>query len=204
MKVVDTKGQLCPAPLIAAKRALKETNTGESFTLITDNKTAFENLTRFLKDNKAETKCSESNGVWTFTVTRTSGDIIKTNPEEYCDSPVTHFEKGNYVVVISSDKMGDGDDQLGLLLMSTFINALKDLDELPQKIVFYNEGVKLATNDSPVIGTLKDLEQMGVDLTLCGTCINHYSLASVIGVGTISNMYSIAAIMASSGKILKP
>ena len=204
MKVVDTKGQLCPAPLIAAKRALKETNTGESFTLITDNKTAFENLTRFLKDNKAETKCSESNGVWTFTVTRTSGDIIKTNPEEYCDSPVTHFEKGNYVVVISSDKMGDGDDQLGLLLMSTFINALKDLDELPQKIVFYNKGVKLATNDSPVIGTLKDLEQMGVELTLCGTCINHYSLASVIGVGTISNMYSIAAIMASSGRILKP
>lgn len=204
MKVVDTKGQLCPAPLIAAKRALKETNTGESFTLITDNKTAFENLTRFLKDNKAETKCSESNGVWTFTVTRTSGDIIKTNPEEYCDSPVTHFEKGNYVVVISSDKMGEGDEQLGLLLMSTFINALKDLDELPQKIVFYNKGVKLATNDSPVIGTLKDLEQMGVELTLCGTCINHYSLASVIGVGTISNMYSIAAIMASSGKILKP
>ena len=54
MKIVDTKGQFCPAPLIAAKRALKETITGESFMLLTDNQTSFENLSRFLKDNKAE------------------------------------------------------------------------------------------------------------------------------------------------------
>lgn len=202
MKIVDTKGQLCPAPLIAAKRALKETITGESFLLLTDNKTAFENLTRFLKDNKAEIQCNESQGVWTFTITKTAGEILNTNPEEYCDPP--HFEKGNYVVVISSDKMGEGDDELGSLLMTTFINALKDLDELPQKMVFYNNGVKMATIDSPVIGTLKDLERMGVEITLCGTCVNHYSLASVVGVGTISNMYSIADIMASSGKIIKP
>jgi selenium metabolism protein YedF len=189
-------------PLIAAKRALKEINTGESFLLVTDNKTAFENLTRFLKDNKAETKCTESQGVWTFTVTKTTVDVMKTDPEEYCDSP--HFEKGNYVVVISSDKMGEGDEQLGLSLMTTFINALKDLDELPQKLLFYNNGVKLVTNNSPVIETLRNLEKMGVELILCGTCVNHYSLASEIGAGTISNMYTMAGIMASTVKVLKP
>src|SRR5664279_622979 len=109
MRIVDTKGQLCPAPIIAAKKALKETVTGESFVVLTDNKTAFENLTHFLKDNKADTQSSESKGVWTLTVTKTTGALVKTEPEEYCDKPVAHFEKGNYVVAISSNKMGEGD-----------------------------------------------------------------------------------------------
>jgi selenium metabolism protein YedF len=100
--------------------------------------------------------------------------------------------------------MGEGDEQLGLLLMTTFINAMKDLDELPQKLLFYNNGVKLVTNDSPVIETLRDLEKMGVELMLCGTCVNHYSLASVVAAGTISNMYTMAGIMASSAKVIKP
>jgi len=111
MKIVDTKGQLCPEPLIAAKRALKESAEGESFILITDNRTAFENLNRFLNDNKAITQSTESEGVWTFTVTKTTGDVVRAEPEEYCDTTVSHFEKGNYVVVISSDKMGEGDEK---------------------------------------------------------------------------------------------
>jgi selenium metabolism protein YedF len=204
MRIVNTKGQLCPAPLIAAKRALKETAEGESFIVLTDNKTSFDNLTRFLKDNKAEVQISESGGVWTLTIKKTTGELIKPNAKEYCAPEITHFEKGNYVVVISSDKMGEGDEKLGFLLMTTFINALKDLDELPQKLLFYNNGVKLVTDNSPVIETLRDLEKMGVEIMLCGTCVNHYSLASVVGAGTISNMYTMAGIMASSGKVLKP
>lgn len=204
MKVVDTKGQLCPAPLIAAKRALKETAEGESFILITDNKTAFENLNRFLNDNKAITQCEESQGVWTFTVTKTTGDMVRAVPEEYCETAVSHFEKGNYVVVISSDKMGEGDEKLGHLLMSTYIKALKDADKLPDKILFYNNGVKLVTNASPEIENLRDLEKMGVELLLCGTCVNFYSLEKEMGAGTISNMFVMAEIMASTGKVIKP
>jgi selenium metabolism protein YedF len=204
MKVIDTKGQLCPAPLIAAKRALKESVEGESFNLVTDNKTAFENLTRFLNDNKAIIQCTESQGVWTFTVTKTTSDVVKAEPEDYCETTVSHFEKGNYVVVISSDKMGEGDEKLGQILMSTFIKALKDTDKLPEKILFYNNGVKLVTNTSPVIDNLKDLEKMGVELLACGTCVNFYSLESIIGAGSISNMFVMAEIMASTGKVIKP
>jgi selenium metabolism protein YedF len=204
MKIVDTKGQLCPAPLIAAKKALKETAAGGSFILLTDNQTSLDNLSRFLHDNKADFRVSESGGVWTLTITRSAGELAQTKPEEYCASPVSHFEKGNFVVVISSDKMGEGDVQLGQLLMTNFIKALKDLDKLPQKMVFYNNGVKLATNSSPVIEHLRDLEKMGVELLLCTTCVNHYSLESVVGAGTVSNIYSIAEAMASSGNIVKP
>jgi selenium metabolism protein YedF len=204
MRIVDTKGQLCPAPLIAAKKALKETTVGESFIVLTDNKTSFNNLCRFLKDNKADWQVSESNGVWSLTVTRQAGDIAQTKAEEYCTPSISHFEKGNYVVAITSDKMGEGDDELGHLLISNFIKALKDLDKLPQHMVFYNKGVTLAIKDSPVIEHIKDLEKMGVEIHLCATCVNHYKIENNVAVGNLSNMYSIAEIMASAGNIVRP
>jgi selenium metabolism protein YedF len=204
MRIVDTKGQLCPAPLIAAKKALKETAKGESFIILTDNKTSFDNLCRFLKDNKADLTITESEGVWNLAVTRKSGDFVESRITEYCAPDVSHFEKGDYVVAFTSDKMGDGDDDLGHLLISTFVKALKDLDKLPQHMVFYNKGVTLAKINSPVIEYIKDLEKMGVEIHLCSTCVNYYKLENSMGVGTLSNMYSIAEIMASSGNVIKP
>ena len=204
MRIVDTKGQLCPAPLIAAKKALKETAAGDSFIVLTDNKTSFDNLNRFLKDNKADISVSEAGGVWTLTVTRKSSEDTDIRPEDYCAPVISHFEKGNYVVAITSDKMGEGDAELGHLLIGNFLKALKDLDKLPQHIVFYNKGVTLAVNDSPVIEHIKDLEKMGVEIHLCGTCVNYYKLESSITVGTLSNMFSIAEIMASAGNVVKP
>lgn len=204
MRIVDTRGQLCPAPLIAAKRALNETADGDSFEIVTDNQTSFDNLSRFLKDNKSDLAITEKEGVWNITVTKTNTEVIQTRAEEYCTSSISHFQKGNFVVVISSEKMGEGDDKLGALLMTNFIKALKDIDKLPQRIVFYNSGVKLVTVTSPVIEDLRDLEKMGVDLMLCSTCVNYYSLSEVIGAGTISNMYAIAEVLAVSGKIIKP
>ncbi len=204
MRIVDTKGQLCPAPLIATKRALKETAVGESFTVLTDNQTSFNNLTRFLKDNYEDFQVSETAGVWTLTITKTTGDVTLAKAEEYCNSSVSHFKKGNFVVVLASDKMGEGDDELGHLLMTNFIKALNDLDILPQKMVFYNSGGKLAANGSPVIEHLKDLEKMGVELLLCATCVNHYSIESIVGAGTLSNIYAIAEVMASAGNIVRP
>jgi intracellular sulfur oxidation DsrE/DsrF family protein len=71
-------------------------------------------------------------------------------------------------------------------------------------LVFYNSGVRLVTNNSPVINHLRDLEQMGVELMLCSTCVNHYSIGSVVGAGIVSNMYSIAEAMTTAGNIVRP
>ena len=204
MRIVDTKGQLCPAPLIATKRALKETITGESFQVLIDNQTSFTNVSRFLKDNNTPFISSENIGIWTLTVTKQNGELIKPDAEEYCTPEVPHFQKGNFVVAISSDKMGEGDEKLGTLLMVNFIKAVHDLDILPAKIVFYNRGVFLGRSSSEVIEQLRDLERMGVALFLCGTCINHYSIQNEINIGTVSNMFEIAQIMASAGNVVKP
>jgi selenium metabolism protein YedF len=204
MRIIDTKGQLCPAPLISTKRALNETPLGESFMVLIDNETSFNNVSRFLKDNKIDFQSGEEENIWRLTITSISANESFIKKEDNNVSAISHFMKGDYIVVISSDKMGEGDEALGILLIGNFIGALKDLDKLPQKMVFYNSGVKLATKSSPVIETLMDLEKMGVELLLCATCVNHYSLESVVGAGTLSNMYSIAEVMASSGNIIKP
>jgi selenium metabolism protein YedF len=204
MRIVDTKGQLCPAPLIATKRALKETPGSESFLLLIDNQTSFNNVSRFLKDNNTSFQVTESDGVWTLTVTRGEGDISQAKAEDYCTDSIAHFHKGDFIIVITSDKMGEGDTDLGRLLMTNFIKALKDLDKLPRKMVFYNKGVTLVTKNSEVIDHLTDLEKMGVELLLCATCVNHYAIAETVGAGTLSNMYTIAEVMASAGNIVRP
>lgn len=204
MKIVDTKGQLCPAPLIATKRALKETEEGESFKVLTDNKTSFDNLTRFLKDNNTGFSVEEKEGIWTLIVTRKGGKFVQSAAEDYCSQAIPHFSRGEFIIAFSSDKMGDGDDELGRLLMANFIKAIRDLDILPDKMVFYNKGVSLGSSESTVIEHLQEIEKMGVDLFLCATCVKHYSLEEKITIGTMSNMFEIAQLMASASNIIKP
>jgi selenium metabolism protein YedF len=204
MRIVDTRGQLCPAPIILAKRALKETGEGESFIVVTDSKVSLNNLQRFLNDNKCGFTVEENAGVWRLAVTKMGELSPKIKPEEYCTPQVAHFEKGDFVVVVSSDRMGEGDEELGRLLMGNFIKALKDLEKLPMKILFYNRGVTLLTRNSPEIEHIRQLAKMDVEILACSTCINYYKLENEIAAGTLSNMFTIAEAMVSAGKIIKP
>ncbi len=204
MQIIDTRGQQCPAPLIATKRALKETKTGESLKVLTDNQTSLNNLTRFLKDNKTKFSVEESKGLWTLTIKKGTDEFPRAKPEDYCTTDVPHFLQGSFVIAFTSDKMGVGDDELGHLLMANFIKAIKDLDVLPGKMVFYNRGVMLGKDDSPVVEYLKEIEKMGVSLLLCATCVKYYSLEEKIHIGTLSNMYEIAQAMASATNVVKP
>lgn len=204
MRTVDTRGQLCPAPLIAAKRTLREVRDGETFKILTDNKTSYSNLMRFLRDNKAGVLSEAHGEEWTITVSKNKTEASDLRPEDYCSPEITHFEKGDFTVVISSDKMGEGDDELGHLLIGNFIKALKDLDKLPGKIILYNKGVTLAATGNMHVEHLRDLEKMGVDIILCSTCVNYYKLEGRMGAGTVSDMFTIAGLMASASKIIKP
>ena len=204
MKVIDTSGLLCPAPLIATKRALKETEAGDSFQVITDSKTSFENISRFLKDNKTEFSSEDLEGKWTLIITKKTSAIIQTNPEDYCKKEIPHLTKGDFITVFKSDCMGDGDEELGHLLMVNFMKALKDIEMLPGKMIFYNKGVLLGAESSPVLDHLKEIEKMGVTLLFCETCVKYYALGGKMKVGTLSNMFEIAQAMASASNIITP
>ena len=100
--------------------------------------------------------------------------------------------------------MGRGDDELGWALLQTYIQTIKDIQPLPEKIIFYNSGVKQVTTESGALEALKHLQDQGVEILACGTCLDFFKLKSAIKVGQISNMYDIMNSMTSADKIVSP
>jgi selenium metabolism protein YedF len=204
MLIVDTKGQKCPVPIIETRKALKSCLPGESFIVLTDNKTAFSNISKFLNDNKVTFSVIEEKGIWTFNIKNEEDVKITTAPEQYCDNSIPLIKKGDFSVVISSETMGQGDDDLGKKLMTSFFTALSCLDSMPSSVMFYNTGVKLTHDNSPVIDILCEIEKKGVEILICGTCVEHYQIGHMIHVGRISDMFMITQKLSETGNIIRP
>jgi len=200
MKILDTKGLLCPRPLILLKEALLEMHTGEQIRVETDNDTSLKNLVSYLKDQGVEPEVSTEGAVHTLIALKPEKELTATEPAIYCTTDLPT----DYVVCIKSELMGEGDPELGHLLMETFVDNLKLQEQLPSHVVLYNGGVKLAMKQSPVCSSLSELEELGIRVMLCGTCIDHYGLQFDIGVGMISNMVVITETLASAGHVVYP
>ncbi len=200
MKTLDTKGLKCPQPLIMLKEALLDLKTGEELSVETDNDTSLKNLLSYLKDQGVEPRVSSVGTVHTLVTLKPEKDLTAGDPTIYCttDLPIS------YVVCIKGELMGDGDPELGRLLMETFVDNLKLQEQLPTHVVLYNGGVKLAMKESPVCNSLTELEELGTRIMLCGTCIDHYGLQFDIGVGMISNMVVITETLADAGHVITP
>ena len=200
MKTLDTRGEKCPVPLIKLKEALMDLNPGEEIVVETDNPTSLKNLLSYLKDQGVEPEVSSAGAVFTLHVSVPEKDLSKVNPAAYCSSDLP----ANYVVCIKGELMGDGDPELGKVLMDTFVDNLKLQEQLPSHVVLYNGGVKLAMKSSTVCSSLAELEELGTRIMLCGTCIDHYGIQLDIGVGMISNMVVITETLAAAGHVVTP
>ncbi|MCP4514504.1 MAG: sulfurtransferase-like selenium metabolism protein YedF, partial [Delftia sp.] len=109
---------------------------------------------------------------------------------------------GSLVVTVPSEFMGRGDEELGHVLIRTFFHTLGEVEPLPNTVIFYNSGVKLAAQGSPVVQDLLALAERGVEILACGTWLGYYELKDKLAVGEISNMYTIAETMLGAGKVV--
>ncbi len=201
MKTVDTKGLKCPQPLMMLKEALLETDKDEKVTVITDSDSSLKNMVTFLRDQGVEPQVTTEGKIHTLITGRPADTISEINEELYCDADMPGLD---YVVCVKSELMGEGDPELGKLLMEIFLDNLKLQDNLPTHVILYNSGVKLAMKQSPVCSSLSELEELGTRIMLCGTCIDHYGLQYEIGVGMISNMVVITETLAGAGHVIYP
>ena len=108
------------------------------------------------------------------------------------------------MVVISADHMGEGNDELGKILLKGFLFALTQQEKLPSTILFYNGGAALTCEGSAMLEDLKALEAQGVEILTCGTCLNFYGLTEKLAVGSVTNMYTIAEKLTQAGNVVKP
>ena len=108
----------------------------------------------------------------------------------------------NSIIQITTKGMGHGDQQLKLRLITTYLNLLLEIETLPNLIAFYNDGVKLLVEGSPVIDALKKLEEKNVRLIACSTCLNYYNLTDKVEVGIIGGMTDIIEAQQKAAKVI--
>ena len=186
---VDVRGLPCPRPVIETKNALEKINEG-GIIVIVDSDESQQNVECFAHSQGCEVTVSEKEGVFHL-------DIIKGQQTQEKE------QKSSDVLLITSDRFGTGDDRLGETLMKAFLNTLWDANPKPAKILFINDGVRLTTEGSEVLDTIKLLEGGGVEIFSCGTCLEYYQLKDKLQVGMVTNMYDTVNSLLSSSKVIK-
>jgi len=189
-KIIDARNLSCPQPVVLTKKALEEVD--EVITIV-DNEAARDNVSRLGKSQGCEITVEQKEDGIYLTLRKAGAGPAK----QQC--AVTT----GIVLFIASDVLGRGDNQqLGSLLMQSLLHTLGGLTSRPETIIFINSGVKLVTDDSPVLGELRQLENQGIEILACGTCLSRLQLANKAAVGQVSNMYTIADTLLRADKIV--
>ncbi|MEJ5185558.1 MAG: sulfurtransferase-like selenium metabolism protein YedF [Candidatus Geothermincolales bacterium] len=193
---VDATGLSCPLPVVKTREALER--GAKCLEVLVDNPTSRDNVARFAASRGAKVEIREKGEVFQLLIDMPEG------PGESpaaAGEPVPATTTGT-VVVISDDIMGKGDRELGSLLIKAFLNTLSEGDDLPGKIVLYNRGVLLAVKGAETVDSLKRLQERGVQILACGTCLNYFQKLDDLSVGTVSNMFEIIETLMSASRVI--
>ena len=205
MLTVDARVYACPLSVVNAKRAIEELKGAGEVEVLVDNEIAVQNLTK-MAQQKGHTYSAEKRAEREYRVLFTVGAPATKAPQKTEKAPEACVPdaRNDAVVVIASDKMGEGAEELGKTLLKAFIFSLTQQDKLPKTILFYNGGAHLTCEGSPLLEDLKALEAEGMEILTCGTCLNFYGLTEKLAVGGVTNMYVIAEKMLNAGNVVKP
>jgi selenium metabolism protein YedF len=201
MKEIDARGLACPAPVLRTKATLQEENLNR-VKIVVDNAAAQQNVQRFLESQGFQASL-EQNGA-DFLVIGSS----ESAPREQVQPPVLQpaadrqTEVKKIMVMCASDRIGFGDDELGLALMINFLRTLKEMGDELWRLVFVNNGVKLTIDGAEVLEDLRQYEKDGLKILVCGTCLNHFNLLERKQVGETTNMLDIITAMQLADKVI--
>ena len=201
-KTVNAMGDVCPVPLVKAKNAIAELPGSGKVEVLVDNEIAVQNLEKMAQQKGYGFLVKEEKEKeYHVELTVSEKEQDETEEETVC---LVSAAKKTKLVVLSSDHMGEGAEELGKILMKSFLYALTQQDELPDTILCYNGGAKLTCEGSESLEDLKDLASRGVEILTCGTCLNFYGITEKLQVGSVSNMYDIVERMSSADRVIKP
>lgn len=195
MKELDCTGKNCPVPLIETKKMLESMEEGILRTTV-DNATAKENISKFAKSMHYPYSVIENQGNYMIEITK-GGEGKTADPSAtksnvgYDREGQTVSEQDGPVVMISKNYMGEGSEELGRILINGYIYALTEVEPLPKALLFVNSGVRLTCEGSETLENLRALEQKGVEIMSCGTCLDFFRLKNQLAVGGVGNMYTI-------------
>jgi len=194
---LDCRGLACPAPVLRTKQKIDKENPSE-ISVIVDNEASKENVSRFL--GSREFKVSVERRGPDFCITGKAE--TQAPPTESTLTRRTDPEKQKIMVLIATDRMGFGDEELGKKLVVSFLKTLAEMGDELWRLVFVNNGVKLTIGGSEVLDVLQGYERKGLAILVCGACLNHFELLDKKEVGATTNMLDIVTSMQLAGKVI--
>ena len=196
MKEIDARGLACPAPVLQTKAVIEEQGA-TAVRVIIDNEASLQNVQRFLDSQEFKTTTERSGNDF---VVIGSGKTDALPQADKVSKPDTEQKK--IMVMVATDRMGYGDDDLGFKLMVNFIKTLNEMGPELWRLVFINNGVKLTIEGSEVLTVLKAYEETGLHILVCGTCLDHFNLLDKKQVGQTTNMLDIVTAMQLADKVI--
>jgi selenium metabolism protein YedF len=196
MSVLDCRGLACPQPVVTTKQAMDQIREGE-LVVIVGNAVSSNNVERFAQSQGYSVTVEKKEEDYYLRI-RKSGSAGQGEVIPEAGSP------RRVVAYLNSNLLGVGDEALGLILMRSFLKTLLDLNPKPNRLILINSGVRLASEGSEVLETLKNLSDQGVEILSCGTCLDFYGLKEKLKVGTVSNMYEIAQSLLDAVRLIRP
>jgi len=197
-KTLDCRGLACPQPVINTKNALE--GGAASILVIVDNEASCTNVRRFAESQGARVEISKQGGEFHMTVEAGHHAPAAEPPPIVCSTAPAR----NTVVYVSSEGMGRGDEELGAVLMAAFLDTLSHFKGELSHALFVNAAARLTVKGSPVLDQVRQLEELGVEVLVCGTCLNHFNIKDKLAVGKVSNMYAIIETLSKAGRIIRP
>ena len=201
MKEIDARGLACPAPVLQTKATLQE-DKPDSVRVVVDNAAAQQNVQRFLESQDFQTKLERNGGDYLVIGRCVSAPAGQLQSPAKQPAAGEQTEVKKIMVMCATDRIGFGDDELGLALMVNFLRTLKEMGNELWRLVFVNNGVKLTIDGSEVLADLREYEKNGLKILVCGTCLNHFNLLERKQVGETTNMLDIVTAMQLADKVI--
>jgi selenium metabolism protein YedF len=177
--LIDARGQGCPRPVMMAEEALSKIKEGIVEVLV-DNEESALNVSGFSAQNGLFAETHREGRDWKVKIVK--GYICKTGPGSGVRGPEINEKSKTLLLIVGTDSMGK-DEVLGKILMKTFFETMKVYRQIPHTIFFLNTGVNLTTINSEIVGLLREIAGLGVEIYSCGTCLTKYNLESELKVG---------------------
>jgi selenium metabolism protein YedF len=200
--MLDCRNMACPQPVLAAKDLI-EAEGPQTVEVLVDNQAASQNVSRFMSTRGYQAEVA-SQGADFLITGRLSGEAPVTAPPNE-PAPETYAcavpGKGTCLMV-GTDRIGHGDDQLGGALMKNFLATLKEMGSDLWRLIFVNNGVRLCVEGSPHLPVLQELEKSGVSILVCGTCLDFFNLLEFKQVGETTNMLDVVTSLQVASKVI--